>query len=190
MSQDYELASVWYQRSADEGKAEAQLVLAELYLKGQGLPQSDQLAMKWYWRAANGLSDSPARTKARREIFDYFQRGHEVPTDDKEASAWYRSRAAGGDVFAWRMLALAYELGFRAYGNGFIAYTIVDRLIRAHAISSDDVIIGLVAKPSAGGAPSRRIYQADLTDPAALLGAIDEYLAVQIERSKRIQYSD
>ena len=189
MAQNYALASVWYQRSAEDGKIEAQLVLAELYLQGKGMPQSDQLALKWYWRAATRSFESPARTKARREIFDYFQRGREVPTDDHEASAWYLAHAATGDVFAWRMLALAHELGYRAAPSGFIAYTIVDRLERVHAISDDDLIIGLVPKMDAFTPPKLKINQADFSDPAALLGAIEEYLQYVSERGKNQQFT-
>jgi TPR repeat protein len=190
MAQNDELAGVWYQRSADDGKIEAQLVLAEVYLQGRGVPQNDQLALKWYWRAATRSLDSPARTQARRELFDYLQRGRDVPRDDSEAGAWYRVHAAAGDVFAWRMLALAHELGFRATGSRYIAYTIVDRLLRAHVISDDDLIIGWVSKADTGGPPRLKIYHADFGDPVALLSAIDEYSAVEIARSSRIFYGD
>lgn len=46
--QNYRLAAFHFQRAAEKGLKEAQLVLAEMYERGLGVPQDDQKAM--YWR--------------------------------------------------------------------------------------------------------------------------------------------
>ena len=45
---NYRLAAFHFQRAAEKGLKEAQLVLAEMYECGLGVPQDDQKAM--YWR--------------------------------------------------------------------------------------------------------------------------------------------
>ncbi len=43
----------WLRRSADQGHAEAELLLADLYRTGNGVPKDLSLAVSWYERAAD-----------------------------------------------------------------------------------------------------------------------------------------
>jgi len=46
------MAAEWYAKAAEQGVAEAQFNLAEMYKEGRGLPQDDKLASAWHAQAA------------------------------------------------------------------------------------------------------------------------------------------
>ena len=46
--EDYETAYKLFLRLAEQGNAEGQFKLGEMYRKGQGVPQDDKEAFKWY----------------------------------------------------------------------------------------------------------------------------------------------
>jgi hypothetical protein len=52
VSQDYLLASQWYERAAEQGDVKAKVHLVRLYHKGAGVPQNEAEAVKLLQRAA------------------------------------------------------------------------------------------------------------------------------------------
>ena len=53
--QNYKLAAAWYRRAAEQGLAEAQDALGDMYYYGQGVTQNYIHAHSWYsLAAANG----------------------------------------------------------------------------------------------------------------------------------------
>ena len=62
-SHGIEQAAHWYQMAADQGNADAQFALGNLYTKGDGVPKSEPEAIKWYQKAA-----AQGHAKARREL--------------------------------------------------------------------------------------------------------------------------
>jgi TPR repeat protein len=58
--QDYVQARVWYQKAADQDHRLAQFNLAQMFALGQGMPESDSMALMWFLRAATG-GDSGAQ---------------------------------------------------------------------------------------------------------------------------------
>src|SRR4051794_21569754 len=82
-SKDYAQAMRWFRKAADQGNAEAQNTIGEMYLKGQGVPQDYAQAMRWYRKAADqGLAE------ARNNIDYLYSRGLGVPQDCAAATKW------------------------------------------------------------------------------------------------------
>ena len=54
--QDYVQASQWYYKAAEQGLADAQYNLGEMYYYGRGIRQNHNLAKEWFGKACqNGL---------------------------------------------------------------------------------------------------------------------------------------
>lgn len=60
MTQNYNEAVKWYRLSAEQGNTTAQLNLALMYAKGQGVTQDDVYAHMW-WNIATLNGDSKAK---------------------------------------------------------------------------------------------------------------------------------
>jgi len=65
--QDYQEAVKWYRLAADQGDADAQLLLALMYFSGKGVPKDNVLAHMWANLAASQGSDEDY-LKKRDEI--------------------------------------------------------------------------------------------------------------------------
>lgn len=52
VSQDDQLASLWYRRAAEQGSSEAQDTMGSRYLIGQGLQQNKEEAVNWFRKSA------------------------------------------------------------------------------------------------------------------------------------------
>ena len=53
MSQSHKDAAVWYRKAADQGHAEAQGSLGNIYDQGRRVPQGHKEAAVRYWKAAD-----------------------------------------------------------------------------------------------------------------------------------------
>ena len=92
------IQSLWVQ--AEQGIPQAQFNLGLRYDTGEGVPQNDSEAVKWYRRAAEqGLAE------ARNNLGLMYDKGEGVPQDDSEAVKWYRRAAEQG------LAAAQYNLG-------------------------------------------------------------------------------
>lgn len=84
----------WYQetlKKAEQGHAAAQYNLGVMYANGQGVPQDDKEAVKWYTRAAEqGYAD------AQYNLGVMYGRGDGVPEDYVQAYKWFNLAAAQG----------------------------------------------------------------------------------------------
>jgi hypothetical protein len=58
----------WYTKAANEGHATAKFSVAEAFEEARGVPQSDEEACLWYYRAAL-VGDEDAK-KALRRLYD------------------------------------------------------------------------------------------------------------------------
>ena len=78
---DSKLAASLFRPLAEQGDAQAQIKLGWMYEKGQGVPQNDQEAVKWYRKAAGqGNAEAQAFLGAM-----YFKA---VPPDNVHAYMW------------------------------------------------------------------------------------------------------
>jgi hypothetical protein len=101
---------------ARAGDAEAQLSLAILYAKGEGVAQDYAAAAKWFRAAAErGLM------RAQYDLGVLHERGRGVPLDYHQAVTWYRKAAEQEHPLAQYNLAVAYTKGQGVRQNFFEA---------------------------------------------------------------------
>jgi TPR repeat protein len=101
---------------ARAGDAEAQLSLAILYAKGDGVAQDYAAAAKWFHAAAErGLM------RAQYDLGVLYERGRGVPLDHRQAMTWYRKAAEQSHPLAQYNLAVAYTKGQGVRQNFFEA---------------------------------------------------------------------
>lgn len=67
----------WYRRAADQGDAEAQYFLGDMYYTGEGVPQNYEEAVKWYRLAAD--QGNPA---AQNNLGQIYRDGYGCPDED------------------------------------------------------------------------------------------------------------
>ena len=80
---------------AEKGDAVAQFKLGEMYARGDGLPEDDVEAMKWWRKAADqGYAD------AQHNLAVTYFSGEDVPQDYVQAYFWWSLAAAHGDADA------------------------------------------------------------------------------------------
>ncbi|HWB49370.1 MAG TPA: tetratricopeptide repeat protein [Stellaceae bacterium] len=96
----------YFQEGAKTGDANAQLELAILYAKGEGVKQDYATAATWFRAAADqGLA------RAQYDLGVLYERGRGVPLDLTQASNWYLKAAQGGQPLAQYNLAVCYTKG-------------------------------------------------------------------------------
>jgi len=93
-------------KTADQGEANAQFQLGDMYEQGQGVPQDYEEAVKWYRLAAN-----QGNAYAQVNLGTMYDNGTGVPQDDEEAVKWYRLAAEQNDVDGQSNLGMMYEHG-------------------------------------------------------------------------------
>ena len=103
---DYETALSVFRPLAEQGEAEAQHNLGVMFHEGQGVPQDDAEATRWY-RLAAEQDDA----EAQYNLGVIYANGHGVPQDDAAAMQWYRKAAARGYVEGQYNLGVMYANG-------------------------------------------------------------------------------
>lgn len=103
-----EEAVYFYQISAEQGHAPAQLDLGITYMKGTGgVVQSDQEALRWFFRAAE-----QNESEAERLIGFFYQQGlGGLEQSEMQALQWIQRAADHGNTKAQWNLGLFYEQG-------------------------------------------------------------------------------
>ena len=88
---DFQTALKEWKPLADQGHAYAQLNLGVMYANGEGVPEDDAEAARWYRLAADqGHAD------AQNNLGMMYANGEGVPEDDAEAARWLRLAADQG----------------------------------------------------------------------------------------------
>tara|TARA_B100001105_G_scaffold174513_1_gene140621 strand:- start:446 stop:796 length:351 start_codon:yes stop_codon:yes gene_type:complete len=93
-------------RLAEQGLANAQYSLGLMYDEGEGVPENDAEAVRWYRLAAE-----QGNTLAQYNLGVMYANGRGVPENDAEAVKGYRLAAEQGDASAQSNLR-----GMSAYG--------------------------------------------------------------------------
>ena len=88
-----------------------------MYYKGQGVPQDDAEAVKWYRLAAD-----QGDAKAQYNLGNMYRKGQGVPQDYAEAVKWYRLAAEQGAAYAQYNLGFMYEKGQVVLQDNVIAH--------------------------------------------------------------------
>ncbi|MGE0592694.1 MAG: tetratricopeptide repeat protein [Vicinamibacterales bacterium] len=92
--------------AAEQGDADSQVLMGRLYFEGEGVPQDDAEALRW-WRLAAAQNNRDAQFR----ISYMYEYGRGVPLDLDEAIHWYRLGAAQGDELAQFNLGRMYYTG-------------------------------------------------------------------------------
>jgi TPR repeat protein len=95
-----------YRKAAEQGDAEAQSRLGDLYAKGIGVGRDYGEAAKWYRKAAD-----QGHTQAQYELGGLYVQGLGVARDYSEAAKWYRLAAEKGYIPAQHFLGHLYASG-------------------------------------------------------------------------------
>jgi TPR repeat protein len=103
---DYATALAEFRRAAEQGSVVAQINLAAMYYRGQGVPRDDAEAAKWYRKAAD-----QGDAVAQNNIGLMYDNGRGVPQDYGEAVKWYRRAAEQGQTGAQFNLGVMYRNG-------------------------------------------------------------------------------
>ena len=91
---------------AEEGEPSAQYRLGLYYASGDGVPNNDQEAVKWFRLAAE-----QGHSEAQYFLAFHYQFGKGVDKNSVEAIKWYQSSAKQGDVLAQYDLGICYSGG-------------------------------------------------------------------------------
>jgi hypothetical protein len=106
----------YYTDRAKAGDSEAQIALAVLYAKGEGVPQNYAEAAAWFRRAAE-----KGVMRAQYDLGVLYERGRGVPEDAAQAVAWYRKAAEQNHPLAQYNLAVAFTKGEGVHRDPFEA---------------------------------------------------------------------
>jgi hypothetical protein len=93
-----------------------------MYLKGQGVPQDDAEALKWFRKLA-AVGD----VAAQGNLGFMYLNGRGVPQDDAEALKWFRKAAEKGDYYSLNCLGFMYSKGRgvpQDYIQAYMWYTV------------------------------------------------------------------
>ena len=93
-------------QAAEQGDAEAQNKLGFMYDEGEGVPEDDREAVKWYRKAAE-----QGYAKAQYNLGIMYGKGEGVEEDDREAVKWYRKAPEQGIAKAQYNLGVMYGKG-------------------------------------------------------------------------------
>ena len=103
---DFDVALKEWRPLAEHGDADAQFNLGMMYDNGQGVPQDNAEAMRWFRLAAKqGVA------LAQYYLGRMYAYGQGVPQDHAEAVRWYRLAAEQGDADAQSNLGVMYGFG-------------------------------------------------------------------------------
>jgi len=88
-----------------------------LNANGEGVPEDDREAVKWYRKAAE-----QGYASAQYNLGVMYDNGRGVPEDDREAVKWYRKAAEQGDASAQSNLGVMYANGRGVPEDDVLAY--------------------------------------------------------------------
>ena len=104
--QDYNEAVKWYTKAAEQGLADAQNNLGEMYGNAQGVPKDYNEAVKWFTRSAE-----QGYAKAQNNLGLMYYKSEGVPQDYNKAVKWFAKAAEQGHAKAQYNLSLMYAKG-------------------------------------------------------------------------------
>ena len=93
-------------RQAEQGDADAQVDLGNMYHDGDGVPYDSGEAVRWYRMAAE-----QGHVDAQRTLGYMYDTGDGVTENDAEAVRWYRMAAEQGDAAVQLILGFMYDTG-------------------------------------------------------------------------------
>ncbi len=110
VEKDLKAALAWYLKAAEQGHAEAQFKLGDVYQFGGGVDRDLKEAFKWFRKAAE-----QGHAAAQNSIGSHFFT--QGPDKNKEAIKWFRKAAEQGHPGAQFNLGTAYMSASGVKGN-------------------------------------------------------------------------
>ena len=107
-----------YLKRAEQGDADAQYKLGEMYEEGNGVPKNGEKAAEWYGNAAD-----QGHALAQAALGALYLQGIAVPKDEAKGFEWVQKSAVQGYGIAQFALGLAYANGRGVPQNFILAYT-------------------------------------------------------------------
>jgi TPR repeat protein len=102
-----EQAFKWYSSAAEQGDAEGQFGLAQMYANGEGVEKNENMAREWMLKAVEQKHPNAMRMYASALESGRFG----IPLDRARALAIYQACHAEGDMACSKRLVLAYRHG-------------------------------------------------------------------------------
>ena len=104
LDKKYDDATLWLNKSADQGHGDAMMALGHLYYHRESLPGHAELSVYWYKQAAKiGVPN------AASEVAYAYADGKGVHQDDRKCFEWDVIEAARGDVKTMRFISECYQ---------------------------------------------------------------------------------
>ncbi|MBD5355432.1 MAG: SEL1-like repeat protein [Bacteroides sp.] len=103
---NYSAAANWYRQAADNGNAEAQYQLGNMYFEGKGVSKYQEVALDLYYKSAE-----QGNINAIKKIGDMYYDGIGVDKNSPAAAEWYRVAAEKGHADAQYYLGNMYYDG-------------------------------------------------------------------------------
>ncbi len=120
----------WYRRAANAGNPDAQYALAELHLKGDGVPKDFEAAAKLFQRSA----ETGKLARSQYALGLLYARGLGVAKNDVDAVLWWQKAAAQGHNAAITQVGIALLTG-----RGIAKDTEAARRMLERAAEGDEV---------------------------------------------------
>jgi TPR repeat protein len=92
-----------YRAAADQGHAQAQVEIGNLYGEGQGVAQNHAEALRWFRMAAER-----GNAEAQNNVGLFYVSGMGVAKDSTEGMRWLRKSADQGNEVAQRNIGMVY----------------------------------------------------------------------------------
>jgi uncharacterized protein len=133
------------QSKAEAGDANAQVALGKAYQDGNGVPQNDELAVRWYRKAAD-----QGNPEGQNDLGLMYRTGSGVEKSKEEAVNWYRKAARQNYPSAMFNMGTAYYNGDGVGVDDIIAYAWFLLAQERGSKSADDAVRRMSAALSPG----------------------------------------
>jgi uncharacterized protein len=127
---------------ATAGDVAAQTALGKAYQDGNGVPQSEALALQWYRKAAD-----QGDAAAENNLGIMYSMGAGVSRDKEEAVRWYRKAAKQGNPEAMFNLGAAYYNGEGVANDPVFAYAWFLLAKEAGSSAAEDAVRRSASEP-------------------------------------------
>ena len=147
-------------KAAEQGHVGAQNNLGVMYANGDGVPEDDTKAVRWYRQAAEqGLA------LAQNNLGVMYSRGEGVPEDDTKAVRWTRQAAEQGLALAQFNLGVMYANGEGVPEDDIQAYAWISIAAAQgveNAINAKEILTGEMTRAEIAEAQklSRKYWEA------------------------------
>jgi TPR repeat protein len=83
----------WFTLAAEQGDADSQYNLGQMYREGKVLPQNDKTALSWFARSWYTKAAEQGHSKAQYNLGTMYSQGDGVSVCNKTAAKWYNLAA-------------------------------------------------------------------------------------------------